>query len=1191
MKTLRLRQTALAENRYRADLTYMADGQAPLNAAAEFDFALSEQDERDLRWYLEDYLQNPHDPAPTIAGRIEARMKAIGEALFHDIFEANSLTTRLWAKISDSLDDLRVEVVATVQDATAIPWELLRDPTTNTVLALSAKAFVRSQDSERTIELPQTAAGEAIRILLVIARPNAGDDVPFRSVAARILKSLSEADRKIYHLDVLRPATFEALGERLRDAKTAGKPYHVVHFDGHGGYGGAGSATPSNALMYSQPGKQGYLVFEGVDEKERWVDGERIGKLLVETDVPLLLLNACQSAYAEAPEQPTTGSAGELHAEVRAFGSLAQQVMDAGVAGVVAMRYSVYVVTAAQFVADLYRVLLSGVSLGEAVTRGRKALSDQPQRKIGLRSIALQDWCVPLIYEAAPIELFPKQAQRPTITIKLTQAAGEQGDNLPRPPAVGFFGRDETLLALDRGFDQHRVALLWALAGSGKTTTAAEFARWYAETGGLGEQYALLFTSFERHKPLARVLDDFADAFKPLLDANNIPWSALEVAVRRDIALQVLAQIPVLWLWDNVEPVAGVPAGAASQWSADEQRDLRDFLYDASRSRARFLLTSRRDENAWLGLLPLRIQMPPMPLYERLELATALAARRGARDFDAEAWLPLLRYTLGNPLTVTVLVDQALTQGLKKQEQVERFVAQLRAGEAEIADVDEAEGRGASLAASLRYGFESSFSADEKAALALLHLFQGLVDVDALRIMGAPDEEWTIEAVKGKTRDDLLPLLERAAGAGLLTNLGGGYYGVHPALPWYFRRLFAAHYPDAAARLRAERAYTAALAELGNYYHRQLNEGNPAVMGALAAEEDNLLAARRLALGHNWQRWILQTMQGLRELYDRSGRGGEWAALVNEIVPLFCDSTTDLPRDGVDEEDWGMVIDYRVRLALEARDLDAAERLQRARIEVDRRRAAPALAGELSAEAGRNLIRTLSVSIFTLGQIQRERGDAACVQAYEEAAALLQRIGDQAAEAMAAFNLGHAYKDIPAIRDLAQAAHWYQRSLELRAPTDTRNRATSLGQLGSVARESFKEARTAGADANEQATHLNEAARRYHQALDLLPSGAVPERAVIHNQLGNIYDDAGQTAQARGHYDAAIRYYEQMGDGYYAARTRYNIGIMYYKQREFETALLYAEAALRGFQASPNAADMVALAQRLVELIQRAMGG
>ena len=47
-----------------------------------------------------------------------------------------------------------------------------------------------------------------------------------------------------------------------------------------------------------------------------------------------------------------------------------------------------------------------------------------------------------------------------------------------------------------------------------------------------------------------------------------------------------------------------------------------------------------------------------------------------------------------------------------------------------------------------------------------------------------------------------------------------------------------------------------------------------------------------------------------------------------------------------------------------------------------------------------------------------------------------QRIGDRAAEAVAAFNLGHAYKDLPALRDLDAAERWYRRSLELDDPRD-----------------------------------------------------------------------------------------------------------------------------------------------------------
>jgi hypothetical protein len=35
---------------------------------------------------------------------------------------------------------------------------------------------------------------------------------------------------------VLRPPTYEQLAETLRLAKERGRPYHIVHFDGHGVY-------------------------------------------------------------------------------------------------------------------------------------------------------------------------------------------------------------------------------------------------------------------------------------------------------------------------------------------------------------------------------------------------------------------------------------------------------------------------------------------------------------------------------------------------------------------------------------------------------------------------------------------------------------------------------------------------------------------------------------------------------------------------------------------------------------------------------------------------------------------------------------------------------------------------------------------------------------------------------------------
>ena len=308
-------------------------------------------------------------------------------------------------------------------------------------------------------------------------------------------------------------------------------------------------------------------------------------------------------------------------------------------------------------------------------------------------------------------------------------------EGLPPRPDAGFFGRDETLLALDRAFDRQRIVLLHAYAGSGKTTAVAEFARWYHETGGI--QGPVLFTSFEQHKPLARVLDQVGQAFGKGLEQAGVNWLALDDPQRREIALQVLRQVPVLWIWDNVEPVAGFPKGTESKWTPEEQRELADFLRAARETEARFLFTSRRNERGWLKDLPARVALPPMPFQERMELARGLAEKQNRRLTDVEDWRPLLEFTQGNPLTLTVLVGQALRDGLRTRQQIEAFVARLRAGEAAFTD-EASEGRTKSLAASLNYGFEHAFNEDERNQLALLHLFQGFVDVDVLRWMATP---------------------------------------------------------------------------------------------------------------------------------------------------------------------------------------------------------------------------------------------------------------------------------------------------------------------------------------------------------------------------------------------------------------------------------------------------------------------
>ena len=168
-------------------------------------------------------------------------------------------------------------------------------------------------------------------------------------MAGELLR-LSRESRTALQLDVLRPPTVEALTRLLTAAKAAGTGYHVVHFDGHGVYldpaAAAGSSPGALSLAPRRPGAHGYLEFE-----DKLVDGPELGRVLADAGVPTLVLNACRSAHADLVGAPATVTAeADAHRRAQAYGSLAQEVMDAGVAGVVAMRYNVYVATAASFI-------------------------------------------------------------------------------------------------------------------------------------------------------------------------------------------------------------------------------------------------------------------------------------------------------------------------------------------------------------------------------------------------------------------------------------------------------------------------------------------------------------------------------------------------------------------------------------------------------------------------------------------------------------------------------------------------------------------------------------------------------------------------------------------------------------------------------------------------------------------------
>jgi hypothetical protein len=472
---------------------------------------------------------------------------------------------------------------------------------------------------------------------------------------------------------------------------------------------------------------------------------------------------------------------------------------------------------------------------------------------------------------------------------------------LPGEPSWGFVDRPEVMFTLDRAFDVHGTVLLHAFAGAGKTSLAREFARWYRHSGGLADREGrILWSSFESYNPLAP-FDAFEQVFRDRLKRDGSAWAAASREARKEIALDVLDQVPTLWVWDNVELLGGFPPGGEPLWSDDERRFLSDFLADLARTRCRVLLVGRRPEEEWLEDLPLRIALPPMPMEERGELTIRITGSHGLAVHQLASFGPLLKHSQGNPLTLSFLLTEALREGCRRPDEIRKFLSDLRLGDsADAVDTAETgEDPAAGVGGSVCRGKERAFEVEERRGLGVLNVYICYVDLNVLCWMGHPEAPWSLPPVRELSRDPWTELLDRASQAGLLTPRGGDCYGIHPALPFFFRGLFERFWQQ--GEMPAARAFAESMAGLGSYYHREYQNGNRDVIAGLLAQEANLLQARSLARQYRWWIAVVNSMRGLETLYTHTGRLDDWKRLVRELMPELMDPETEEPLPGREE--------------------------------------------------------------------------------------------------------------------------------------------------------------------------------------------------------------------------------------------------------------------------------------------------
>ena len=234
-------------------------------------------------------------------------------------------------------------VVVHDRDASRIPWELLHVGGEHPALA---RGMSRRYESEtlsvaRWREAP--ASGPRIRVLLVA---NPTGDLPGAAAESRALRELLEGRAAV--LDVLeeRAATRTAVLQRLAD-----HDYDVLHFAGHAWFDA------------DDPGRGGLLC-----AREDVLRGADLADL---TRLPALVFcNACEAARVRRRSRArrTLAGAGST--------SIAEAFLAGGVANFLGTHWPVGDAAALEFSTKLYRELLAGTTLGDAVVAARRRVFD-----------------------------------------------------------------------------------------------------------------------------------------------------------------------------------------------------------------------------------------------------------------------------------------------------------------------------------------------------------------------------------------------------------------------------------------------------------------------------------------------------------------------------------------------------------------------------------------------------------------------------------------------------------------------------------------------------------------------------------------------------------------------------------------------------------------------------------------------
>ncbi|TRU47331.1 MAG: tetratricopeptide repeat protein [Microcystis aeruginosa Ma_QC_Ch_20071001_S25] len=1124
MLVLTIREEGMNDGGFTASLNFDSGNSYPITVTDPF----TNQEEKDLEWYFEEWLVFPTletDKAQKAANSVQN----YGENLFKQVFQSNLNAYGEYRDLRKQLSQLQIIIESQSPEFQALHWEALKDP--DLPRPFSIDCIISRQRRGATVVPVQMATYPTINLLVVIARPNEESDVNYRTISRPLVELVNSSEIPV-KIDILRPGTYESLTRHL-DEKGEGY-YHVIHFDVHGGlmeYEQYQRQVHGDSWRYQRgwgledlaeyEGVKAFLFLEGEEKGQATpVEATELANLLTGKNIPICILNACQSAKQISQES-------EDYRET----SLGSRLMTAGMQAVVAMGYSVTVSAAKLMMKPIYQQLLNGKDLTEAMRKGRLELFNNKQRRAYYNTrIDLEDWLLPVIYCRGKINL----NLRPFTPEEEEKYWEHIGNQYVFPlPEYGFVGRDLEILKMEKALLKHNILLLKGMGGTGKTTLLNYLREWWQKTNWATH---IFYFGYDRKAwTLEQIVYEIGQGIYNRFEQASFQAMNLKARVRK--LEQKLRSEAYILILDNLESVTGQPLAIQNTLPENEREAVAEFLKNLVGGKTKVILGSRSEET-WLQRRTFKeniYHLQGLDQESRTELAERILERQAKSRKNAikkdDYFKRLMKLLAGYPLAMEVVLAN-----LKRQSPEEIWQGLQLAELVNVGDQDKTN----NIIKCVEYS-HSNLSEEAQKLLLCLAPFSGFIPRDVIPEYSQQLQQ--LELLQGYQFDQFDAAVEEAIHWGLLSPMSEempSFLTIQPIFPYFLKTKLKELAPETQAAIWE--GFKNHYQGLASYYNNLLDSKNPQEKqwGILFCrwEYENLFNALQIAL--NQQESVLSIIACLHSYLKLTQDTQTNLKLLEFVLETFENYPPEAKQGQMALEIIATIVEAGSKY-LQSKNYQKAKEIYQKSLE---------LLKPISESYSQSKQSLQAVTLHQLGRVAQELREWEQARSYyRQALEIFIEYGARYEQASTLHQLGIVAQEL---REWEQARSYYRQALEIKIEYGARyEQASTLHNLGMVAQE---------------LREWEQARSYYQQALEIcIEYGDRYSQAKTLHQLGIVAAELREWEQARSYYRQALEIKIEYGARYEQAGTLHQLGIVAAELREWEQARSYYQQALEIF--------------------------